>query len=105
MNSSRLLTGSWLETVSSIGPLATIAIGVKPAMGSKGRFAWIAALVVNDDDRRQRVYPSGGALDTSAAPIDPPAPGLLSTMTGCFQTSDNRLPTSRAKMSFEPPAG
>jgi hypothetical protein len=35
--------------------LDTIATGVKPLTGSKGRFAWIAAFVVNDDESRQSV--------------------------------------------------
>ena len=35
----------------------------------------------------------------------PPAPALLSMMTGCFQASDSFLPSARAKTSFEPPGG
>src|ERR1700694_251390 len=37
--------------------------------------------------------------------MEPPAPGRLSTITGIFHTSPSFLPSSRAKVSFEPPAG
>jgi hypothetical protein len=35
--------------------LETIATGVNPLTGSKGRFAWIAAFVVKEDERRHSV--------------------------------------------------
>src|SRR5215210_7588417 len=105
MSSGVVLAGTWLETVSSIGPFATIATGEKPFTGSKGRLGWIAALVVNDDDRRHNVYPSGTARETTAAPMFPPAPGRLSMITGVFHASESFLPSSRANVSFEPPGG
>jgi hypothetical protein len=55
-NSSNVVfAGTWLATVRIIGPLAIIATGEKPVTGSNGRFGWIAALVVNDDDSTQSV--------------------------------------------------
>src|SRR5688500_10684917 len=54
-NSARFFAGTVFDTVRSIGPFATIATGEKPAIGSNGRLGWIAAFVVNDDDKRQIV--------------------------------------------------
>ena len=54
-SSSVVFAGTWFATVRIIGPLATIAIGVKPATGSNGRLVWIAALVVKDDESRHSV--------------------------------------------------
>ncbi len=100
-----VFAGTLLATVRIIGPFATMATGEKPATGSNGRLVLIAALVVKDDDSRQSVYPSGAALDTTAAPIEPPAPGRLSTITGTFHASESFFPTSRANVSFDPPGG
>jgi pimeloyl-ACP methyl ester carboxylesterase len=44
-------------------------------------------------------------LATASAPIAPPAPPLLSTVTGWPMLSDMRCATSRATMSVVPPAG
>src|SRR5689334_11628821 len=82
-----------------------MATGVKSFTGSNGKLGWIAALVVKDDGRTPRREPAGGAFDPYAAPIEPPAPGLLSTITGTRHASLSFLPSSRAKMSFDPPAG
>ena len=35
--------------------------------------------------------------------VVPYAPGLLSTMTGCLNAVLSPLPSTRAKLSFEPP--
>ena len=43
------------ETVSTSGPFATEAIGVNPVTESYGRLVWIAAAVVNDDERKSNV--------------------------------------------------
>src|SRR3954470_2627392 len=50
------------------------------------------------------VEPSGGDLATRSAPRLPPAPGLLSTITGWRNASCSLLPTSRASTSTAPPA-
>src|SRR3954471_606903 len=50
------------------------------------------------------VEPSGGDLATRSAPRLPPAPGLLSTITGWRNASCNLPPTSRASTSTAPPA-
>src|SRR5258708_6157741 len=54
-SSSVVFAGTWFETLRIIGPLATIATGENPVMGSKGRSGWMAALVVQDDDSTQSV--------------------------------------------------
>ena len=47
---------------------------------------WIAAFVVNDDESRQQRVAVGAARETAAAPIEPLAPGRLSTITGIFHS-------------------
>jgi len=42
-------------------------------------------------------------LTTAEVPICPPAPGRLSTITGCFQCSLMRCATMRAAMSAPAP--
>src|SRR6476661_2506905 len=49
------------------------------------------------------VRPSGGALATKSAPVLPPAPGLLSTITGWFQAPFSFSAIRRARMSGAPP--
>ena len=44
-------------------------------------------------------------MKTISAPILPPAPALLSTITGCFHSPDSLSATMRQSVSFEPPAG
>src|SRR5229473_2063910 len=51
-----------------------------------------------------KVYPSGAALATASVPIIVPAPGLFSTMTGCFHLSESACAITRAATSFEAPA-
>ena len=51
-----------------------------------------------------RVFPSAGALATSAAAIRPAAPGLFSTMTGMPHSVLSLLAMMRARMSVPPPA-
>ena len=52
-----------------------------------------------------RVWPSGLDFATMSAPIDPPAPPRLSTITGCPMDSLMRCATRRATISVVPPAG
>src|SRR5476651_2419826 len=51
-----------------------------------------------------RVWPSGGDLATSALPITPPAPDLLSTTTDWPQAACRCWPSSRPATSVVPPA-
>ena len=50
------------------------------------------------------VWPSGSALATRSAATTPPAPGRLSTNTGCPRVSAMRLDTVRTVRSATPPA-
>jgi hypothetical protein len=50
----------------------------------------------------ERVSPSGRAR-RRVAPMVPPAPGRLSTMTGLPSTGASRLAMTRARMSRVPP--
>jgi hypothetical protein len=62
---------------------ATLEIGVKSRTVSYGRVVNSVGLVVRfPDEIINSVYPSGGALATTSAPMIPLAPGRLSTMTG-----------------------
>lgn len=45
------------------------------------------------------VWPSAGALATTAAPTLPPAPGLLSTTKDCLSVSCSTAPTERARIA------
>jgi hypothetical protein len=49
------------------------------------------------------VYPSGAARTISIVPTMPPAPPLLSTMTGCPSCFPNGSAMMRATTSVEPP--
>jgi len=51
------------------------------------------------------VRPSGGDFATDAAPTEPPAPGLFSTITGWPRLSASLGDTRRATPSTVPPAG
>jgi hypothetical protein len=51
------------------------------------------------------VSPSGAALAAMSEPIEPPAPGRLSTMTGEPRRSLSFWEMARAKASVAPPAG
>jgi hypothetical protein len=50
------------------------------------------------------VYPSAGARATSLPPSVPPAPGLLSTITGWPSALASGSEIARATMSLAPPA-
>ena len=50
-----------------------------------------------------KVWPSGAERATAVAPIAPPAPGRLSTITGRPRTGAILSPTERARMSVKPP--
>src|SRR5574343_857916 len=52
-----------------------------------------------------RVWPSAGDLATALAPIKAPAPGLLSTTTGCPKAGASFSANTRAAMSGPPPGG
>src|SRR3954465_6574942 len=52
---------------------------------------------------RSSVYPSGAARAASNAPMVPPAPGLLSTMTDWPSSACKGTATRRATISDEPP--
>ncbi len=49
------------------------------------------------------VWPSGAAFATSAAPSEPPAPGLLSTITFWPNAAASFGASARARMSVLPP--
>ena len=49
------------------------------------------------------VYPSPAARTTISVPITPPAPGRLSTTTGCFHSSASRAASWRERVSTNPP--
>src|SRR5690606_19095632 len=51
------------------------------------------------------VYPSGADFATLSVPIFPPAPGLFSTITDCFNESLIICATIRPITSAGPPAG
>src|SRR5690242_13931947 len=55
--------------------------------------------------RCSSVYPSAGEDATNAAAMVDAAPGLFSTITGCFHSSLIRSATIRAVTSEEPPGG
>lgn len=61
--------------------------------------------MVSGGDAMSKVYPSGDALDTSVAPILPPAPGLFSITMGCPSSCDNLPLMSLAMLSIRPPGG
>src|SRR5258706_167137 len=50
------------------------------------------------------VAPSGADFDTRSLAINPVAPTLCSTTTGCFRRSDSLCPRKRLMMSVLPPA-
>ena len=50
-------------------------------------------------------WPSAGALSNAWTPMPPPAPGRLSTITGCFRSFISWSPITRAITSIAPPAG
>ena len=52
-----------------------------------------------------RVYPSGFAWATTAAPTEPPAPPRFSITTACPSTSPSFCATGRAELSELPPGG
>src|SRR6218665_2295097 len=84
---------------------ANWAIGVKsstPRKGIWGISAGFIACVLTE--RTSGVYPPGLAWATTAEPIFPEAPALLSTITGCPRDFPSRSASARAKISVEPPA-
>src|SRR5437870_11589946 len=103
MSSFTELTGSELRTTSRKGAEAMLVFGSKSCSGSKLPFCCSTALEVKLLEARNSVYPSGGALATAAAPIDPAAPGRLSTTTGCPSSSPRAGASVRAMMSVAPP--
>jgi hypothetical protein len=73
--------------------------------GSYGRLAYIAGFTAWLLDARMTVWPSGAALATICVPMIVPAPGLLSTTTGCAQASESLSASVRAIGSTAPPGG
>src|SRR6218665_3878961 len=84
---------------------ANWAIGVKSSTPRKGIWGisagFIACVLI---EPTSSVYPSGLALATTAEPIFPEAPALLSTITGFPRDFPSRSASARAKISVEPPA-
>src|SRR5436190_19402683 len=61
-------------------------------------------MMICDADANNRVFPSGEAWATRAAPIAPLAPATFSTTTGWPSAAVSRSPTTRAIVSVFPPA-
>jgi len=103
ISSPTLATGSDLGTSSTLGTCATLVMDSRWVVNSYGRFLYSAAAAVWPTLASSRVYPSAGALAVRAAPTVPPAPGLLSTMTGCDHSVCNWVARARATRSVVPP--
>ena len=92
-------------STSTLGTPATSVTGTKSLTWSKGIFAYSDALIACVPTVPiSSVWPSGAALATSAAPLLPPAPGLLSTMKGWPNAFCSSGASARARMSVVPPA-
>ena len=61
-------------------------------------------MMICDADANNRVFPSGAAWATRAAPIAPLAPATFSTTTGWPSAAVSRSLTMRAMVSVFPPA-
>ena len=92
-------------TTRTIEARATTATGFKSFIGSKLPLSTCGTSVSTLLADIMRVWPSGGADSRLCTAITPPAPGLLSTITGWPIWADNWSASARATMSAVPPAG
>ena len=83
----------------------TPAKSVSTLKGDRLANAWATDAKGKDKLCIKIVWPSGGALAIMSAPMDPPAPARLSTVTGCPMDSLIFWATKRATISVVPPAG
>src|SRR5258707_1284877 len=78
---------------------AVEAMGIRSRAGSYGGFSLAVRGVVIGPDMEKRSVWSSRVLMNAATPVTPSAPGLFSTITGCFQRSAKRSAKTRAVMS------
>src|SRR2546425_593479 len=83
-------------TVSTKGTVLTCEIGSKSLTGSYGSLAKKDGLTGWPLAVSNRVYPSGACLAPYSGALLPPAPGRLSTLTGCPGTESRRSALTRA---------
>ncbi len=90
---------------SSTGDTITLATGAMSRTGSNGNRPRCGLSTSGLIDEKPSVWPSAGALATASMAMAPPAPALLSTMTGVPSCAASRSPIARAMTSLTPPAG
>jgi hypothetical protein len=89
----------------STGATPSIATCVNCVIGSYGSLGTVHGPIDSGVEFDSiSVYPSGAARVTSAPPMVPPAPGLLSTITGWPIALASGSEIARATMSLAPPA-
>ena len=106
MNSFTFAAGTFGFTTSTLGVEATCVTAMKSfsalygMLGYRlGLMAWVATAPM------RMVCPSGAARATTPAPMLPPAPGTLSTTTGCLMLAETFCPRRRATVFSGPPGG
>src|SRR4051812_20638919 len=79
--------------------------GSRSLLLSKGRFGISVGLTACVSNTKSQVWPSGAALATAAAPIEPELPGRFSTMIVAPRRCCSPACASRAMASTDPPGG
>ena len=108
MKSASVFHGASARTANTVGSAVKRATGLSSAIwyiGARPRILSASGSTVSDASDMRIVYPSGLDLATCPMPMPPPAPGLLSTITGCFRSRLIASATGRATVSATPPGG